>query len=96
MAVTTIFVAIIWFGTKYIIYESTLQIKIWIFTLRKVDIKTIKRIRKSKSIISSPANSLDRIIITYNKYDDILISPKRREEFLVLLKSINSDIDISV
>ncbi|MCK5908153.1 MAG: PH domain-containing protein [Flavobacteriales bacterium] len=96
MSVTTIFIAIIWFETKYIISDSTLLVKIWIFTLRKIAIKKIKVIRESKSIISSPANSLDRIEITYNKYEVVLISPKNREEFLALLKSINPNIDISV
>ena len=96
MSITTIFIAIIWFGTKYIISNSTLLIKIWIFTLRKIDIKKIKRIRKSRSIISSPANSLDRIMVTFNKYDEVLISPKNREEFLDSLKSVNPEIDISV
>jgi Bacterial PH domain len=46
--------------------------------------------------LSSPAASLDRIAIVYNKYDEIYISPKNREDFIKELLKINSDIIVDV
>jgi len=68
-------------------------LKIWIY---KIEIKTIKRIYKTNIPLSSPAASLDRIAIVYNKYDEIYISPKNREDFIKELLKINSDIIVDV
>ncbi|MBA4153909.1 PH domain-containing protein [Flavobacterium sp.] len=66
---------------------------LWIY---KIEIKTIKRIYKTTIPLSSPAASLDRIAIVYNKYDEIYISPKNREDFIKELLKINSDIIVDV
>ena len=66
---------------------------LWIY---KIEIKTIKRIYKTNIPLSSPAASLDRIAIVYNKYDEIYISPKNREDFIKELLKINSDIIVDV
>ena len=57
-----------------------------------IDISTIKSIEPTHSILSAPASSLDRLRINYNKYDDIVISPRRKEEFIRQLQSINPNI----
>ncbi len=62
----------------------------------KIDIGKISRIRKTKSLISSPAWSLDRIEIFYNKYDSVIISPKNRKEFIQDLQKINSSIIVEL
>ena len=62
----------------------------------KIDIHKITKIENSNSIISSPALSLSRIKIKYNKYDEILISPKQKMEFASALKQINSNILVNV
>ena len=57
-----------------------------------IDINTIKSIEPTHTIISAPASSLDRLRISYNKYDDVVISPQRKEEFIRQLQTINPNI----
>ncbi|WP_415060445.1 PH domain-containing protein [Flavobacterium sp.] len=76
---------------KYII-EGTM-LKVWWI---KIDIHSIKRIYKTNNPLSSPALSLDRIAIVYNKYDEVLISPKLKKEFVDDLLKINPTIQIDL
>ena len=57
-----------------------------------IDINTIKSIEPTHTILSAPASSLDRLRISYNKYDEVVISPRRKEEFIRQLQSINPQI----
>lgn len=76
---------------KYIIVGSIL--KVWWL---KIDIHSIKRIYKTNNPLSSPALSLDRIAIVYNKYDEVLISPKLKKEFVEDLLKINPAIQVDL
>lgn len=76
---------------KYVI-EGTM-LKVWGV---KIDIHSIKRIYKTNNPLSSPALSLDRIAIVYNKYDEILISPKLKKEFVEDLLKINPNIQVDL
>lgn len=76
---------------KYVI-EGTM-LKVWWV---KIDIHTIKRIYKTNNPLSSPALSLDRIAIVYNKYDEVLISPKLKKEFVDELLKINPSIIVEI
>ena len=62
----------------------------------KIDIKSIKRIYATNNPLSSPALSLDRIAVVYNKFDEILISPKEREIFIQELLKVNPNIVVEV
>ena len=79
---------------KYVITESQLIIDQSMGKWGKevIDISTIKSIEPTHTILSAPASSLDRLRISYNKYDDIIISPRRKEEFISQLQSINPQI----
>ena len=57
-----------------------------------IPISSITSIRPSRNPISSPALSLRRLSIRYNKYDEILVSPKDREAFVAALKAANPQI----
>ncbi|MGV9004644.1 PH domain-containing protein [Flavobacterium sp.] len=74
---------------KYKIESTTLTV--W-FT--KIEIKSIKKIYKTRNPLSSPALSIDRIAIVYNKYDEILISPKDQVQFIEDLLKINPEIEV--
>ncbi|WP_324688729.1 PH domain-containing protein [Flavobacterium cheonhonense] len=65
------------------------QLKVW---TTKIDIHSIKKVYRTNNPLSSPALSLDRIAIVYNKYDEILISPKDQSAFIAHLLSINPNI----
>ena len=79
---------------KYVITESQLIIDQSLGKWGKevIDISTIKSIEPTHTILSAPASSLDRLRISYNKYDDIIISPRRKEELIRQLQSINPQI----
>lgn len=79
---------------KYVIIESQLIIDQSLGKWGKevIDISTIKSIEPTHTILSAPASSLDRLRISYNKYDEVVISPRRKEEFIRQLQSINPQI----
>ncbi|WP_282788092.1 PH domain-containing protein [Flavobacterium croceum] len=60
----------------------------------KISIQSIHKVYRTRMPLSSPALSLDRIAIVYNKYDEIFISPKEREEFIKELLKVNPAIEV--
>jgi hypothetical protein len=59
-----------------------------------IDIHQIKRIEETNSPLSSPAASFDRIEITYNKFDSVIISPKEKLGFIQDILQINPSIEV--
>ncbi|UTE72138.1 PH domain-containing protein [Rossellomorea marisflavi] len=70
--------------TYYLIEEETLVIRFGPFK-KSVPLASITSIRKTRNPMSSPALSLKRIEILYNRYDMVLISPKDRDAFIQVL-----------
>ncbi len=93
LTMLAILLVIFWMFSKikYIIDSNVL--KIWWL---KIEIKSIKRIYKTRNPLSSPALSLDRIAIVYNKYDEVLISPKDKQGFVDELLKQNSEIKVEI
>ena len=64
----------------------------------KIDVTKINKIEYHKGIIVptiwKPALSHIGLIITYNKYDDIYISPEKSEQFITQLLETNPNITI--
>lgn len=81
---------------RYIIEGNTLVIKTGFLVNHKIEISTIKKISKSKSILSAPAASLDRLEIAYQNNQSVLISPKNKKGFIEELKKINPQIELSI
>jgi hypothetical protein len=73
------------FPVRYRITNDELVVHSGVWTIR-VPLHTIERVAPSRSVLSSPALSLDRIAVQYRKSrfsrPEILISPVRRHEFL--------------
>ena len=93
---TILFIAYLFVTTNYTIYnQQTLIVKSGFLMNKKIDINSITKISKTNNPISSPALSLDRIEIFYNKYDSVIISPKNEQEFIQDLQKINSSIIIN-
>jgi hypothetical protein len=86
------------FLKDYSIYlnDNQLIVKSTWVVYERIDISKITKIEKTNSILSSPALSLDRIRIRYNKYDEVLISPKVKKEFVDELLKVNPTIEIIV
>lgn len=86
------FILHLFFGTSYTIEKDRLLIKCGFFKYKPIKIDEIKEISNTKSLLSCPAPSFDRIIIKYGKYDAIIISPKDKRGFVKDLVKINSKI----
>jgi len=95
LAITGIIFFPIFFNTYYAIAKNngTLKVKSGFIINTSIDIETIKKIKNTRTIMSSPALSLDRIEIFYNKFDTVIVSPENKTEFVAELKSINPAIE---
>lgn len=95
LSIAMLFVlGLIGFMFSKIKYEIDGEIlKVWWI---KVEINSIRRIYTTSNPLSSPALSLDRIAIVYNTYDEVLISPKDKIEFIGELLKINPYIQVEV
>ena len=82
--------------TYYRIDQNTLRVKCGFFVDQLINIDTIREIKETNNPISSPATSLDRIVITYNKYDTVIISPKEKVAFMNHLTQINPNIKVTL
>lgn len=98
LGLSIVVVLILFFSktTRYIINDNQLIVMSTWIVYERIDISKITKIEKTNSILSSPALSLDRIRIRYNKYDEVLISPKVKKEFVDELLKVNPTIEIIV
>lgn len=78
---------------RYQIDSDILRVKMF-FMSHKIPIKNITKITKSRSILSAPAASIDRLKIHFNKYDYTLISPKNKQQFIADLLAVNPNIEV--
>jgi membrane protein YdbS with pleckstrin-like domain len=80
--------------TCYQIEGTVLKIKSGFLFNKSIAIGSIRRVTATKTPLSSPATSLERLEIMYNKNDSIIISPKDKTGFINELKTINPGIDV--
>jgi hypothetical protein len=78
--------------TNYTIKDDFLIVKNIYSGNSKIAVSTIKKVSEVKTLVSLSRLSLNRIIISHSKYDEIAISPKDLDSFLAELKKINSNI----
>lgn len=90
------FIADMFMRTHYTIDGDLLKIKCGFLYSKQIEIHQIKRISETNNALSAPAISLDRLEISYNKYDSILISPKQKQEFISDIKNINPGIEVNL
>lgn len=97
LSATILFVAFIFMGIRYTIFDDTLSVKVFYIPAGKAKISDIKSIKRSYNSLSSPAASLKRLRIDYgaNKLY-MLISPANEKKFIDELKQINPNIKVSV
>lgn len=92
-----LFGGVMWmmYSIKYHIQLSEKKLLIRaIFVSKDILVDDIVSIKESKSILSAPAASFDRIAVRYRK-SEVLISPVKRGEFLAGLLQLNPSIHIS-
>jgi len=80
--------------TYYVIEGNQIRIKAGFLLKMLISINDIREIKETRNPISSPALSLDRLEIIYNKYDRVYISPKNKSEFIQDMLSLNPNITV--
>ena len=89
------FIGMFWFGTYYVIDRETLIVSFGVGR-KKIPIASITSLRKSSSLVSSAAMSLDRIEINYRETeifsDTVYVSPKDKVLFVQMLVERNEKI----
>ncbi|WP_139343293.1 PH domain-containing protein [Virgibacillus siamensis] len=83
----------IWFGTGYRIENHVIKIKNGPFR-SEIAIQDINSIGKTKSLMATPALSVERLTLRYGKYSEMLLSPKNEKEFVELLLAKNPQIKL--
>jgi len=94
IAVVLAFVVHLFATTYYTIDGAELKVRSGFLINITIDINTITKIVPTRSILSAPAVSLDRLEIFYNKYDSVVVSPLDKEGFIAVLKGMNEGIVI--
>lgn len=85
------------FTITYTVEEETLTVRVGhLFRYARVRIEDIQRVESTHCLLSAPAASIHRLRIKYGKYNELLISPKREEEFLTVLQQRNPKIEMRV
>lgn len=82
--------------TDYTIGEGVLKVRCGMFIGWDIPIDKILKITPCRTMLSSPALSLQRICIFYNRFDDIIISPKNSQEFVHELLRQNPNIEVKI
>jgi len=95
LSIVILFISYIFLSIKYTIEKENLNIKCGFLIKKNIDIKKIKKISETYNPLSSPAASIDRLEIVYNKFDSILISPKDKKTFIDDLRKINPSIEVN-
>lgn len=72
-------------STSYRVHADVLEIRSGPF-LWTIAVDEISKVRKSRSALSSPALSLDRLEVSYGGGKSILVSPRDRDGFLKAIR----------
>lgn len=82
--------------TNYTFEENTLYCRSLIFK-RRLPYTSIRKIEQNTNLYAGlkMSTSFRGIVIHYNKYDELFISPVENDRFVALLKSRNSEIVIA-
>ena len=81
---------------SYEVCEKTLVVKTFFWFKREIPIESITNISETYNPISSPAASLDRLEIGYGQYNNVIISPKNKMDFIAHLTSISPKIVVKM
>ena len=76
--------------TTHFTFESDHLLCKYSFWKHKIPFATIKKIERQESVLYGGwkmSTAIKGLIITYNKYDELLISPENEDEFIIKLNS---------
>lgn len=90
-----LFLLDLFINTVYIIDGNCLIVKCGSLIKNKYDISKITTVSDTRTILSAPALSIDRIKIRFQNREELVISPKNKSAFIEDLKKQNPQIDIN-
>jgi hypothetical protein len=80
-------------NTNYTLTDDKLIIKCgWLYK-KEVPLQSIRKIMRTYSFLSSPALSMDKLLIFFDR-QQVMISPENQEDFLLEIKTRNPSINI--
>ena len=84
------------FSIRYIVEGDKLTVSCGILGSSAYDIMSVRSIRSTRTFLSSPAASLDRIELRFSvrRMQPLIISPEDKTGFIARLKSINPAIEV--
>ena len=96
LLLVALFLLWLFFGTSYELTKNELIYRSGPFT-GKISLDRIKEVIKGRThwVGYRPATATKGLIIKYDKFDEIYISPKTNESFISKLLELKSDIKIS-
>lgn len=88
-----IFIGQLYLNTYYVLSAGTLQITCgWLYK-KTIPLHTVRKIMRTKSALASPALSIDKLLIFFDR-QQVMISPEDQEDFLLEIKRLNPSINI--
>ena len=94
--VVTLFLIEVFRNTKYVIDGEKLIVKTGFKLSSSCDICQIKSITKTRTLLSAPALSLDRLQVKLKGGDVIVISPRKKRAFVEHLLKVNPQIVVGI
>lgn len=88
------FILHILLSTTYTVTPELVVVRCGFFRW-KIPTQRITRITETHNPLSSPAPSLDRLRISYNRHNELMISPRDKQEFIAVLRQLNPSIQVS-
>jgi len=76
--------------TTHFTFESDHLLCKYSFWKHKIPFATIKKIERQESVLYGGwkmSTAIKGLVITYNRYDELLISPENEDEFIIKLNS---------
>ncbi len=88
--------ALVWMlhSTRYIVRDDVLVIKSCFLSYGTWRIADIESIRPTHNPLSAPAASLDRLEIRFSGRRSVLVSPRRKQEFIDYILELNPNIKL--
>jgi len=96
MLLIIIFIVYLFTQISYSIEGNILKVKCGFLMNKSFEISRITKIIETNNPISAPAASLDRLVITFDNYDSVVISPKQKYDFIDHLKKLNPKIIVTL
>ncbi|WP_149275321.1 PH domain-containing protein [Pareuzebyella sediminis] len=88
-----IFILYLYSQTYYVIDGHFLKVRAGFLVNKKIDINQVHTIRETRSLLSAPALSLDRIEVNWSTNKAVVISPKNKKEFIEEMLRVNPKIE---